>query len=490
MNSFKIAVGGIEHETAGFLAGNTELKTFLESKISKSDLISRDGSFNTVVDGFISGIKDYGWDLIPLSWFKAQSGAPATLSTLNILIQDFIDDLKLNMPVNGVLLSLHGAFAVEDVDDADGYVLEKIRNIVGKKCPILVVHDLHCNISQKSIDAADIISVMRTYPHIDMRERALEMVDLLSNILTEKLKPKLAFRKIPILWSAPKMIDSEYPMKDVINKLKEIDKQKNVVSSSLGVGYQWIDSPDVGASVIVVTNDDEDSANQHAEYISDWIWEKREHFVSEPLRPKKAIEIGISVGKYPIILADQADNTGGGAPGDSTEILRTFLDHKLQDSAILYMVDPQSAEEAHKIGEGGRLRTKLGGKSYNSCGPLVFVDAEILKISDGEFVYDGPMWKGVTANLGPSALISMQGVFIIIISKKQQPIDLAFSRKLGLDCSKLKFLGVKSTGHFRSGFESIAGSIYNVDASGVFSQDFKTLPYTRLEKDMYPIYYD
>ena len=83
----------------------------------------------------------------------------------------------------------------------------------------------------------------------------------------------------------------------------------------------------------------------------------------------------------------------------------------------------------------------------------------------------------------------IDAISIIIISKKQQPIDLAFSRKLGLDCSKLKFLGVKSTGHFRSGFESIAGSIYNVDASGVFSQDFKTLPYTRLEKDMYPIYY-
>ena len=291
MSNIKIAVGGLEHETAGFLDGNTKLDEFLESKISKNEIIQRVGTSNTVVDGYISGIKKYGWELIPMPWFKAQSGAPASIETLNVLVKEFTNELKFNSSLNGVLMSLHGAFSVEGVDDADGYVLEEIRKIVGINCPIMVVHDLHCNISQKTIDAADIISVMRTYPHIDMRERALEIVDLLSEIIKGNLKPKLAFRQIPILWSAPKMIDAEYPMKDVIKKLEHIDKQKNVVSSSLGVGYQWIDSPDVGASAIVVTNDDEESANKHVDNISNWIWEKREQFVSNPLKPEKAIKI-------------------------------------------------------------------------------------------------------------------------------------------------------------------------------------------------------
>ena len=235
MSNIKIAVGGLEHETAGFLDGNTKLDEFLESKISKNEIIQRVGTSNTVVDGYISGIKKYGWELIPMPWFKAQSGAPASIETLNVLVKEFTNELKFNSSLNGVLMSLHGAFSVEGVDDADGYVLEEIRKIVGINCPIMVVHDLHCNISQKTIDAADIISVMRTYPHIDMRERALEIVDLLSEIIKGNLKPKLAFRQIPILWSAPKMIDAEYPMKDVIKKLEHIDKQKNVVSSSLGV---------------------------------------------------------------------------------------------------------------------------------------------------------------------------------------------------------------------------------------------------------------
>ena len=86
------------------------------------------------------------------------------------------------------------------------------------------------------------------------------------------------------------------------------------------------------------------------------------------------------------------------------------------------------------------------------------------------------MWKGVEENLGLSALLKHQGVSIIIISKKQQPVDLAFSKILGLDCSKMNYLSLKSTGHFRSGFESNAGSIFNVDTSGMFTQDFIQYP--------------
>ena len=150
----------------------------------------------------------------------------------------------------------------------------------------------------------------------------------------------------------------------------------------------------------------------------------------------------------------------------------------------------KGAGQAHEIGIGGKLKRTIGGISHVKCGPPVFVDAEIIALSDGHFVYDGPMWEGVEESLGPSAWIRHKGVSIILISQKQQPVDLAFTRQLGLDCSKMKYLGLKSTGHFRSGFEPIAGSIFNVDASGLFSQDFHDLPYTRLGRPMYPLQQD
>ena len=133
------------------------------------------------------------------------------------------------------------------------------------------------------------------------------------------------------------------------------------------------------------------------------------------------------------------------------------------------------------------MKRHIGGMSHVKCGPTVLVDAEVIALSDGKFVYDGPMWEGVKETMGPSAWIRQNGVSIVLISLKKQPVDLAFCRKLGMECSKMKFLGIKSTGHFRSGFESIAGSIFNVDASGLFTQDFREIPYSRLGRPVYPI---
>jgi microcystin degradation protein MlrC len=197
--------------------------------------------------------------------------------------------------------------------------------------------------------------------------------------------------------------------------------------------------------------------------------------------------MGEATGRYPIILADQADNPGGGAPGDSTEVLRLFVEKNLQDAAVLYLVDPQSAAKAKQAGVGATVHFKAGGKSHPLLGPPVDLTAEIIALSDGHFVYDGPMYAGRDEYLGDSALVRQGGLYIIFISEMCQPMDLAFPRSLGLDCRRLRYICVKSTGHFRSGFGPIAGSIFNVDAQGLLTQDFKRLPFKRLGRDVYPM---
>ena len=127
----KIAVGGIEHETAGFLSGCTPLDDFLKLRVGAKALSDLPGLSNTVVDGYISGIKEHGWDLAPLVWYKAQSGAPASEKTFHYLLTDLLENLQSQLPVDGILLSLHGAFAVEGIDDADGYILQAVRKLVG-----------------------------------------------------------------------------------------------------------------------------------------------------------------------------------------------------------------------------------------------------------------------------------------------------------------------------------------------------------------------
>src|SRR5262249_36381536 len=195
---------------------------------------------------------------------------------------------------------------------------------------------------------------------------------------------------------------------------------------------------------------------------------------------------GLGKGRYPIVLADMADNTGGGAPGDSTEVLRTFLEMRLTDALLLYLVDPDVARQAHAAGGGARLAVRPGGEAGPVQGPPVEGEAEVAALSDGRFTYDGPMYAGLTGDLGPSAWLRVGGVNVVVVSGRVQPLDQAFARSLGIDCAAMRHIAVKSAVHFRSGFERIAGSIHNVDAQAIHSHRFRRLPYKR-RRPLFPV---
>lgn len=482
----RIAVGGIEHEASSFIPEPTPLAAF--NNLSRSgDEISRMGDANDIVDGLVRGVRDAGMDLVPLYWAFANSGGMCTRETFEVLKERLIKPLRDAVPVDGVLLSLHGAFSVQGVDDADGDILATVRELVGPSCPIIAVNDFHSNISSAMVQAADALIIERTYPHTDMAERGLDAAQLMASTVRGEVRPTMAFRPLPLFWSASRMITADHPMKSAIDELDRILAVPKVLTASISVGYQWADSPVVGASTVVVTDNDPLLATELADSYARWIWDRRDTWQRESLSPSKALEMGEAAGRYPIILADQADNPGGGAPGDSTEVLRLFVEKDLQDAAVLYVVDRQSVADARQAGVGATVHLKAGGKSHPLLGPPVDLTAEVIALSDGHFVYDGPMYAGRDEYLGDSALVRQGGLYVIFISEMCQPMDLAFPRSLGLDCRRLRYICVKSTGHFRSGFGPIAGSIFNVDAQGLLTQDFKRLPFKRLGRDVYPM---
>ena len=268
------------------------------------------------------------------------------------------------------------------------------------------------------------------------------------------------------------------------DRVFEMENQPGVLVAGIGLGYQWADNPTAGASTIVVTDGDLAKARDLAETLGEHLWERRAEWQQQPIAPPDALDQGERIGKYPIVLADQADNPGGGAPSDNTEILRLFVSRKLQDAAVLYIRDPETVQKAKAAGVGAIVDVEVGGKSHELSAPPVAMQAMVLSLSDGEFVYDGPMWEGKTGHHGDSVLLKSGGIQIICISAMQQPVDLAFARLMGLECAKMRYLCLKSTGHFRSGFGPIAGSIFNVDALGVFTQDFGKLPFKRLGRKM------
>jgi microcystin degradation protein MlrC len=485
----RIAIGGISHETSTFAATPTTLRDF-ETGLGLfrcNDIVARFRGTNNCTGGFIAGAERHHFDLVPLLWTFAYPGGLIRRGDYDALKHEFLDRLAKTLPVDGVLLDLHGAMVVEGIDDGDGDFLAAVRHAVGPGCPIVATFDLHGNHTQRRLDAASAVIGFDTYPHVDMAERGNEAADLIVRVIRGEVRPVMALYELPLFWSAACQVTAHPPIDEAFRLVHEIERRPGILSITLATGFPWADVPQMGSSVIVVADGDPALARATADEIGAWVWQRRQQWHRRPLSTGEALDLGVRQARYPIMLADMADNTGGGAPGDSTEVLRTFVERDLPDAVLLYLVDPETTRAAHAAGLGQRLKVELGGKSHPVQGPPLPLDVEVVALSDGRFTYDGPMYAGLTGDLGSSAWLRHSGVNVVVVSARMQPLDLAFARSLGIDCARMKYIAVKSAVHFRSGFESIAGSIHNIDARALHTHDFARLAYQRRRRPMFPL---
>lgn len=486
----RVITGGVLHETSTFAHGRTVVRDF-ETGIGFArgrEMFDKYHGANFCCGGFLDGAAKHGFELIPLLWAFAFPSGIIERKSYDTLKNEFLDGLRreLAIGVDGVLLDLHGAMVVEGIDDGDGDFIASVRQIVGPNIPIVVTTDLHANHAPLRVAAANAIIGYDTYPHIDMAERGREAADLIVRAIRGDVQPVSAIRQLPLFWSAACQVTAHPPIEEAFRLVHEVERRSGILSVTLSTGFPWADIPDMGPSVIVVSDGDRVLAQQTADEVGQWIWTRRERWFKQPLTAREAIAQGRQEGRFPIMLADMSDNTGGGAAGDSTEVLRTFVELNLPDALVLYIVDPEVAEAAHQAGIGARMHVELGGKSDPIQGPPVPVDVEVVALSHGRFRYDGPMYAGVDGNLGNSAWLRHHGVNVVVVSVRMQPLDQAFARSLGIDCSRMQYISLKSAVHFRSGFEQLDGPIFNIDARAIHSHNFASLPYQR-RRPMFPL---
>jgi microcystin degradation protein MlrC len=310
-----------------------------------------------------------------------------------------------------------------------------------------------------------------------MAERGRECVDVLMHILNDGLRPTMALHQISMIWGA-NQVTAQPPMREAISALHQIKAQSGVVCGSIAVGYRLADVSPMGASVYIVTEDNQLLAQQAADELGTWIYERRADWYSELPSTAEALAQSHAVGRYPVVVADTH-------PGDSTGMLRTFVEADLVDACILYIVDPEAVEQCRQAGVGATLRLDVGGKSSPLQGEPVQMTAQVLGLSDGRFHYAGPMYAGLAGNMGPSAYIREEGLHVILVSIGEQPYDTAFAQSLGLDPHQMRYIGLKSTAHFRAGFEARAGIIYVVSEPGVHNPT--NLTFERLGRQVYPL---
>ncbi|MBM3802225.1 MAG: M81 family metallopeptidase [Acidimicrobiia bacterium] len=485
----RVVTGGISHETSTFTTVPTTLQSYRERFLLRGpEILKVMRGTNTTLGGYIDGAEKHGFELIPTLLAEAHTSAPTPRAVFDGLVGELLDGIRAAGPIDGVLLELHGSMCAGDLDgsdavpDAEGHVLAEIRRLVGPGVPILAELDIHSNVSPLMVQMADVLIGRETYPEVDMAERARECADVLSRIWKDRLRPTMALHQIPMVWGM-NQVTNHSPMKEAMAELHRIEAQPGVVCASIATCYFVADVPDMGASVYVVTDNDLAAAQRYADELGAWCYQRRADWHFHMPRTRDALAQALAAGRYPVIFADLQDNTGGGSPGDSTGMLRTFVDAGLRDACVLNITDPDAVRQCQAAGVGGQLTLDVGGKSSPLQGQPVRMTARVLALSDGKFRYDGPIYAGLERSLGPSAHIEQNGIHVLLTTHREQPYDTAFARTLGLDPRQMRFIGVKSAAHFRAGFESWAGAIYVVSEPSV--HDLRNLTFKRLKRQLY-----
>ena len=273
----RIATGSISHESSTFTTVETNWESYRNQRFgyrSGQEVLDFFRGSNTAVGGFMVGCETHGFELIPTIFANAQPSAP----TPRAIFDEIVGDLRTRMEgidgIDGVLLDLHGAMVAEGIDDAEGHILNAVRELVGPNIPIITQLDIHSNISPQMIEMSDVIIGHETYPEIDQEERGKECVDVMHRILKQGLKPTLALHQLPLVWGM-NQITAHPPMRQAIEYLHEIESRPGVICGSIATCYPLADIPHMGASVYIATDDDQPLAQSLADELAAWLWERR-----------------------------------------------------------------------------------------------------------------------------------------------------------------------------------------------------------------------
>ena len=271
------------------------------------------------------------------------------------------------MPVDGGLFDLHGAMVAEGVEDGEGDLLEAIREVMGPDRPIFVTLDLHCNITPQMAANADVIIPCDNFPHTDLAERGREAADLIVRTLRGEIRPTMSWTQLPQLWVAGQFTGLE-PFKSIIGRAHELEAQPGILTASVAPGFTWADIEHAGSSVIVIADGDQALADRESRALGEWVFAQREHFDAHMVSFDQALRAARARDSWPAVISDPQDNPGAGTPGDSTGMLRAFIEADLQNALLACVWDPDVAAVATAAGVGAEITVEVGGKSIASQG--------------------------------------------------------------------------------------------------------------------------
>jgi microcystin degradation protein MlrC len=426
-----------------------------------------------------------GWTLTEGMVAFAMPSGTTTRAAYEALRDELLADLRRAMPVDMVLLGLHGAMVADGYDDCEGDLLQHLRALVGPQVVVGAELDPHNHLSEAMVRNADLLVAFKEYPHTDILERALELVDLCQAKAEGRISPVAS---VVDTGGLVVMHTSREPARSFVDRLIAMEGKDGILSISVSHGFPWGDVPDMGTKVLVYSDAQVDPGGARgaalARRLADELTALRRELEVPMPGIDEALDQALAEGGGPVVLADGADNPGGGAPGDATFILQRLLERGIGNACVGPVWDPVAARIAFEAGAGATLNLRIGGK----IGPLSGAPLDLrvtVQAVQPELMMTG--LAGTPSAMGDSAVVRCQGVDILLCSLRNQAVGTDLFTNIGVDLAARKIIVVKSSQHFYASFSKLAKKVIYVAAPGAVTVDLKTLPYKKIQRPKWPI---
>jgi microcystin degradation protein MlrC len=426
-----------------------------------------------------------GFTLIEGSAAWAEPGGLLQKKAYEDLRNEILGQLRAALPVDGVVLGLHGAMVAQGYDDCEGDLLERMRAIVGPHVLIAAELDPHSHLTKKRVANADLLAAFLEFPHTDFVERAEHVVELALRALRGEIRPVMSAFDCRMIDVFP---TSREPMRGFVDRLRALQGRGGVLSVSLIHGFMAADVAEMGTQVLVVTDGAAEKGAALARALGLEVFALR----GRTAMPMLGIEAGLDrasalaaekTGK-PIVVADVWDNPGGGVAGDGTLILRRMIERGIDNVAVATIWDPLAVTFCLAAGEGAKLPLRFGGKAGPDAGAPIDAMVEVVRATK-------EAWQSFGASrvtLGATALVRLEGtdIEVILNTNRTQTFEPDVFSNLGLDPAAKAILLVKSTNHFYAGFQPIAQEILYIDAGAPYPSHPSETNYRKLARTIWP----
>jgi len=484
----RVAIAGFMHESNTFSARRTDRAAFAaQSLVFGPALLSEWQDAHHEVGGFIEGAVAEDFEPLPILMAWATPSGPVVDAVLDEVTDHLIREVRRQMP-DGLLLALHGAMVAESYADADGEVLSRLRQGLGSALPIVVTLDLHGNVSGRLVEHCNATVAYRTYPHIDQRECGRRAALLLAGMLRRGLRPCQALAKPPLIINILAQETSRQPIKTILDEARSLEQQPGILAVNVLPGFAYADVPQMGPSVIVLTDNDAGLARREADRLADRLWDTRHQLVAMPPDAHRAVAEALRADRFPVVLVDCGDNVGGGSAGDGIVLLSELL-RRGATGCVVCLYAPEEVRQCVAAGVGQEVHLLVGGKVDRLHGEPVAVTGRVRRLHDGTYMEPEPRHGGRRFHhMGQTALVEAEGGNLLVLnSQRHPPFSLGQLTCLGIEPARLRILVVKAAVAYKAAYGPIAGTVIEVDTPGLTAVNPDRFAYRNIRRPMFPL---